>query len=250
MRTLERRAFALTDMQVRAAGGRNTFTGRAVVYGQISDDLGGWRERIEPGAATRTLGRNPDVRFLINHDANLLLGRTVSGTLRLAEADDAGVDVEADLPDTTAARDLTVLMERRDITQMSFGFWVESDSWDGNLHRVHEFDLDGGDVSVVTFPAYPQTSADLRAAAAARLAGMGGQPDTGDVELLTRALTHLRQGRTLPGATAEQIRQAVDALSTLLATPGTPAPPADGGPDLSRSRRRRELELMELVSRT
>ncbi|MGZ0070030.1 HK97 family phage prohead protease, partial [Microbacterium arborescens] len=57
-----------------------------------------------------------------------------------------------------------------------FGFWVVSDSWSGNLHEVREFDFDGGDVSVVTYPAYMQTSAELRAMAKRHLAAENGYP--------------------------------------------------------------------------
>lgn len=177
-RTFERRLFPLTDIQIRAANDderRLHFTGRAVVYDQLSEDLGGWQEVVKPGAATRTLAANPDVRFLINHDPNLLLARTTSGTLRLTE-DAEGVLVESDMADVSYARDLAVSLERRDITQMSFGFWVVSDGWGGSLHEVREFDFDGGDVSVVTYPAYTQTSAELRDVAAARIADAAGYP--------------------------------------------------------------------------
>lgn len=177
-RTFERRAFPLTDIQVRAANdaeGRLHFTGRAVVYDQLSQDFGGWQEVIKPGAASRTLAANPDVRFLINHDANLLLARTASGTLRLTE-DAEGVLVDADMADVSYARDAAVSLERGDFTQMSFGFWIVSDGWAGALHEVREFDFDGGDVSVVTFPAYTQTSAELRSAADRVLADAAGYP--------------------------------------------------------------------------
>lgn len=169
----ERRAFQLSGLQVRAADdrtGRLRFTGRAVVYGQLSEDLGGWRERIMPGAVTRTLAADPDVRFLVNHDPNLLLARTVSGTLRLTEAEGEGLDVDADMADVSYARDAAELIERGDLTQMSFGFWITADGWDGNVHEVYGIDLDGGDVSVVTYPAFPQTSAELAKRAADHLA--------------------------------------------------------------------------------
>lgn len=178
IRTLERRAFALSDIQIRAASddtGRLHFRGRAVVYDQLSADLGGWQEVVKPGAATRTLAGSPDVRFLINHDANLLLARTNSGTLRISEDAD-GVLVDADMADVSYARDIAVSLERGDATQMSFAFWVTRDEWSGNLHIVREFDLDGGDVSVVTFPAYPTTSAELRSAAAAQLRAVEEYP--------------------------------------------------------------------------
>lgn len=178
MKTFERRAFDLSNIQIRAAddnSGRLHFTGRAVVYGQASADLGGWSELIQPGAATRTLAAKPDVRFLINHDQNKLLARTTSGTLQLTE-DDEGVLVDSDMANVSYARDLAVLLERGDTSQMSFGFWVTRDEWSGNLHIVHDFDLDGGDVSVVTFPAYPQTSAELRSAAAGQLSSIATYP--------------------------------------------------------------------------
>lgn len=166
-RTFERRTFHLADIEIREANndtGRLLFSGRPVVYDQLSEDLGGWQEVIKAGAATRTLAGNPDVRFLINHDPNFLLARTTSGTLTLSEDSD-GVKVEADMANVSYARDLAVLLERGDLNQMSFGFWIVRDEWSGNLHIVHEFDFDGGDVSAVTFPAFAQTSAELRSLA-------------------------------------------------------------------------------------
>ncbi|MFH6687461.1 HK97 family phage prohead protease [Cellulosimicrobium funkei] len=187
-RTLERRSFGISGVQIRTVDddtGRLRFHGRAVVYDQLSADLGGWQEVIKPGAATRTLAGTPDVRFLVNHDPNLLLARTASGTLTLSE-DDEGILVDADMADVSYARDLAVLLERGDATQMSFGFWILRDEWSGNLHVVREFDLDGGDVSVVTYPAFPQTSAELRSIAEARVRAADGYP-------LERAQHRLRE---------------------------------------------------------
>lgn len=172
MRTFERRAFTLSNIQIRSASDdehKLHFAGRSVVYDQLSEDLGGWQEVVKPGAATRTLAGDPDTRFLINHNADKLLARTTSGTLKLAE-DDEGLNVDADMADVSYARDLAVSLERGDLSQMSFGFWVTRDEWSGNLHVVREFDLDGGDVSAVTFPAYTQTSAELRSFAQQHLA--------------------------------------------------------------------------------
>lgn len=172
MKTFERRTFPLTNIQIRSASDSEHklhFTGRAVVYDQLSEDLGGWQEVVKPGAATRSLAGDPDVRFLINHDANKILARTTSGTLKLSE-DDAGVLVDSDMADVSYARDLAVSLERGDTSQMSFGFWVTRDEWSGNLHVVREFDFNGGDVSAVTFPAYTQTSAELRSFAQQHLA--------------------------------------------------------------------------------
>lgn len=176
-RTLERRSFPLGDIQIRAVDddGKLRFRGRAVVYDQLSVDMGGWQEVVKPGSATRTLAADPDVRFLINHNPDWLLARTTSGTLRLTE-DDGGLVVDADMAPVSYARDLAVLLERGDLSQMSFAFWVTRDEWSGNLHVVREFDLDGGDVAAVTFPAYAQTSAELRSAAVRHLADIAGYP--------------------------------------------------------------------------
>lgn len=177
-RTFERRTFNLTQIQIRAADektGRLSFSGRPVVYDQLSLDMGGWQEVIKPGAASRTLANQPDVRFLINHDPNLLLARSSSGTMTMGEDND-GMTIGADMADVSYARDLAVSLERGDIDQMSFGFWITRDEWSGNLHVVHEFDLDGGDVSVVTFPAFAQTSAELRSMATKNLESLRGFP--------------------------------------------------------------------------
>lgn len=214
-KTFERRVIPSPDCKIIRASDRTgevVFRGRPWVYGQMSDDLGGWNEIIEPGAATRTLAGKPDVRMLINHDANLLLARTTSGTLDLSEDDEGGI-AEARLADVSYARDLATLIERGDSTQMSFGFWVTADEWAGNLHRVHGFDLDGGDVSSVTFPAYPQTSSELRAKAAEVL-GI----DRADLDLralLTQA-QQLREGKVLSSSNRTLVANARDALSELL----------------------------------
>lgn len=231
-RTFERRVFPLANARVTRADektGTLRFRGRPWVYNQMSEDMGGWQEVIDPGAATRTLGRNPDVRFLLNHDANLLLARTTSGTLRLSEDDEGGI-AEADMANVSYARDLAELIERGDLTQMSFGFWITSDDWTGNLHRVREFDLDGGDVSAVTFPAFPQTSAQLRSTAERVVRDAGQQePETEahEVAAMIRALTganehpelafpELRAGKVLSASNRKLVQDARDALTALL----------------------------------
>lgn len=218
MRTFERRVLPSEGCKILRANdktGELKFRGRPWVYGQQSDDLGGWAEMVEAGAATRTLAKKPDVRFLLNHDSNLLLARTTSGTLTLSEDDEGGI-ADANMANVSYARDLAELLERGDMTQMSFGFWVTSDSWAGNLHIVREFDLDGGDVSAVTYPAYPQTSAELRSILATR--GITGDPVTDDLaELVQRA------GKVLSSDNANLVGQAIEALSALIekATPAT-----------------------------
>lgn len=127
---------------------------------------GGFFEQIEKGAFNRALEEQHDVRFLVDHDPSRVLARTASGTLTL-RSDKQGLAVEADIADTSVGRDLRVLLERGDVSQMSFGFIVTADEWkmqkDGTELRTIK-DLDLFDVSAVTFPAYPQTDAAIRAA--------------------------------------------------------------------------------------
>lgn len=162
---IERREVPVS-MELRDAGEDTyTFVGHAAVFDQRSQDLGGWTEQIKRGAFKRVLG--DDVRFLVNHDPNLLLARTRSGTLRLKE-DPKGLAVEADIAPTTLGKDLRVLLERGDMTQMSFAFTVARDGseWDedadGNLVRTVTRMGELFDVSPVTYPAYTQTDGGVR----------------------------------------------------------------------------------------
>lgn len=156
------------SIQLRAAAapadaGPGTITGHAAVFDQLSDDLGGWRERIAPGAFARAIQRD-DVRALWNHSPMYVLGRTAARTLRLSE-DDHGLAVEVDPPAGVSwVADLMHSIERGDVTQMSFGFRTILDEWDLNgplpVRTLREVEL--FDVSPVTFPAYPQTDVAVR----------------------------------------------------------------------------------------
>lgn len=137
--------------------------GYPAVYDQFSEDLCGFKERIAKGAFKDVL--NQDTVCLLNHDPNYILGRTEAGTLKLKE-DDHGLMMDASPPGTQWANDLMVSVGRGDINRGSFGFIADEDIWerqaDGmNLRTVlHVQRL--YDVSLVTFPAYPQTEIALR----------------------------------------------------------------------------------------
>jgi HK97 family phage prohead protease len=162
------------------------FTGLPILYGErtaIGNPLRwGFYEEIEAGAAAEVLAAGVDCRFLLNHDPRQLCARTTSGTLRLAETDQ-GVTADADLAPVSYVRDVAVLLERRDITGMSFAFRVAEDRWstvevqttDGqtvscDLRTIVRFS-DLPDVSIVTYPAYDATSAGLRSAGTADALG-------------------------------------------------------------------------------
>lgn len=161
----EQRAFeAEIQIEERAEGGRS-IVGHAAVFNVLSENLGGFRERIAPGAFAQS-AKADDVRALFNHDPNFVLGRNKAGTLKLSE-DERGLAIRIVPPDTSFARDLMVSLERRDITQMSFGFsvLVDGQQWeedaDGMVIRTLT-NVRLYDVSPVTFPAYPQTDVAVR----------------------------------------------------------------------------------------
>ncbi|MCW1932621.1 HK97 family phage prohead protease [Pararhodobacter zhoushanensis] len=162
----ERRFFACPDIEVRAAGdaGPTVLIGYAALFDELSDDLGGFREKIAAGAFAKAVGG--DVRALFNHDPNLILGRTRSKTLVLAE-DNRGLRCEITLPNTSIARDLAESIRLGDVDQMSFGFRTKADKWEdinGKLTRTL-LEVELFDVSPVTFPAYPQTEIAKRSLA-------------------------------------------------------------------------------------
>lgn len=180
---LERRAINTEfEFRARPAGGA-VVRGYAAVFDSLSQNLGGFVERIDPGAFTKTLADNPDVRALINHDPSAILGRTRSGTLRLGY-DTRGMHYEVDMPDRQDARDLMVSMERGDVTQSSFGFSVpkNGDVWDYTeegypLRTIRAVNMNNGDVSPVTYPAYTEASSSVERAYRSLAAHFGADLD-------------------------------------------------------------------------
>lgn len=164
---IERRFFS-TRLETRNEEGQPPIIeGYAAVYGVESDNLGGFVEIIEPGFFSEVL--SDDVRSLWNHNDDLVLGRTKSGTLTIEDTN-TGLHTVTTPPDNTWGRDALVSMRRGDVDQMSFSFTVrdDGDSWerraDGVMVRTL---LPGGaaglyDISPVTYPAYPQASAAVR----------------------------------------------------------------------------------------
>jgi HK97 family phage prohead protease len=164
----ETRTFKSQELRANAESRR--VEGYAALFGSESDVLGWFVEEIAPGAFDDVL--SDDVRALYNHDENLILARTASGTLELS-IDERGLRYAFDAPNTTAGNDLLESIKRGDISQSSFGFRVRDDKWE-NM----EMDQNGKkmtktkrtimkverlfDVSPVTFPAYPDTDVARR----------------------------------------------------------------------------------------
>ena len=90
---IEKRYVTAADLEVRRNGSKPPqLVGSALRYDSLSDDMG-FRERIAPGAFTKSLASDPDVRALVDHDSSKIIGRSKAGTLKLFE-DDRGVRVE------------------------------------------------------------------------------------------------------------------------------------------------------------
>ena len=137
--------------------------GYAAVFNKLSVDLGGFRERIEPGAFRQAIQRGDDVRALLNHDPSLLLGRTRSRTVTLEE-DDVGLLTTIRPPDTELGRSTVESIRRGDRDGMSFGFIVREERFNGTGNEVVRTVLEAElfDVTVATYPAYPDTKVAVR----------------------------------------------------------------------------------------
>lgn len=123
-----------------------------------------FKETIQKGAFTRALKKGNDIHFLAEHDENKILASTRNNSLKLVE-DEKGLLMTAEISDTSYGRDYHTLIKDGILRNMSFGFSVDKDKWrklnDGTYTRDIS-DLTLYEVSVVTNPAYPQSSISAR----------------------------------------------------------------------------------------
>lgn len=158
---LERR-MTTGEVEVRAKGSNIYAEGYAAVFEKRSSNLGGFVERVKPSAFNKTI-READVRALWNHDPQYVLGRSGAGTLELS-IDQSGLYYRSLLPNTSYARDLAELLERRDVKESSFTFFKVQDEWGLTPEGYAQRDLiEVGliDVAPVTFPAYPDATSGV-----------------------------------------------------------------------------------------
>lgn len=156
-------------MELRAAtadDGKPRLTGYAAVFNRDSIDMGNWTERVAPGAFAKSISEG-DVRALWNHNTDIVLGRTRSGTLSLSE-DEHGLRMTLDPPDTQYVRDLVIApIARGDVDQVSFGFRAVKERYEYDAERdwvtrtLLEVRL--YEVSPVAMAAYPDTIISARA---------------------------------------------------------------------------------------
>lgn len=145
-----------------------TIVGYAAKFESWSDPIMGWfREKIARGAFDGC--DLSDVIMCFNHNTDSILARTASGTLRL-EVDDVGLRFAFEVPNTTLGSDMLELVRRGDVSKCSFRFGVAQDDWQ-YADEKNGLAMDERtilrfsrvvDVSLVVFPAYPETEASVR----------------------------------------------------------------------------------------
>lgn len=159
---LEKRVFELrkADKESRKIGGY------AAMYDKESENLGWFVERIAPGAFKES--DMSDVRALVNHNDDLILARSSAGTLELKE-DETGLYFEFEAPNTTAGNDCLENIRNGNYSQCSFAFTVKNAKWENETRDGKNVDIriieeieKVYDVSVVTYPAYPDTTVAVR----------------------------------------------------------------------------------------
>lgn len=275
--TLERRTVPAGVEFRDSTEGNLIFEGHAAVFDSWSSDLGGFREMIKPGAFRKALRANPDVRFLFNHNPDLVMARTTvpdgPGSLRLEE-DGRGLRVKAELAPTTAANDLRTLAKAGVVDQMSFAFSMRDggvDDWNSTYtdRTILQFGA-VADVSPVTYPAYPETTASMRS----QVCGIDIVTSQGEVQedLLDALAKRIHRGSLI---VSDEERSRVDAAFVKVGrlspwvveiarrTPGVGsaeslAPPADteemdgdatpvGQPNYRLAARKRRLRIKQLT---
>ena len=147
----------------------NKIVGYAAKYDCPSESLGWYVEYIDYNAFDGVLDKKDDVRCLFNHNDDNVLGRTTNGTLKL-KGDEIGLYFECEInPEITWQQDLLKSIKRGDINQCSFAFTLGKNDYEDTYDRENDIytrHIKGFqklyDVSVVTYPAYPQTEAYVR----------------------------------------------------------------------------------------
>lgn len=184
---------AVGDVAFSLENGKPRIDARAILFDSWSVDLGGFRERIMPGAVEL----DPDLVALFDHSTDKVLGRVSAGTMSVNE-DARGVAFTAYPPNTTWAQDLRVSMERGDIKGCSFRMIVDQDRWytEGGMVYRDVQKARVSELTVTSMPAYPATSAEARSAVKA---------------------IEQRVGRVLSAQNEDALKAAIEQLQTVLA---------------------------------
>lgn len=200
----ETRFFTVAPVELRDASTEAPkFSGFASTVDQpytVNDMFGEFEETMVRGAFTRSLARNDNVKLLINHDG-IPLASVGSGTLRLSE--NPHLHAESTLDGASPlVQTVRSAMVRGDLNQMSIGFRVLQQEWskDYTQRRITEARLI--DVSIVTEPANPYTSASLRSQWA----------ETMKRQAILDLLTEVRAGAALSSATMKTLQTVLTSI--------------------------------------
>lgn len=164
-----KREMRYAGSELRASGdnGKMVIKGRPAVYNSLSKNLGGFRELLVPGCFDESLD-DPEIYASYNHNESAIIGRVSAGTLQV-DSDSVGLTMRCELPQNTLGRDLYESIKRGDVNKMSFGMFVDQDSWDvasdesgqkferRSVKRARLFEC-----SPVTTPAYDASSVSAR----------------------------------------------------------------------------------------
>lgn len=171
MNNIEKRFLDMMPEAITGEGGIPIIRGTSPVFNAISEvlidaEIGPFREVIEPTALDALFSRGtPDTRGRMDH--KIVLGRTKNNTLILRKTEKG---IEYDIlvnPDDPEAMSAYRKVQRGDVDGASFMFTVppNGETWEMQdgipLRRVREIDQ-LMDVGPVTYPAYPQASANAR----------------------------------------------------------------------------------------
>lgn len=164
------RRFTSVPVEIRAGKDpqRSTIGGYAAKFNRMSQNLGGFKEVIAPGAFNRSASQGwPDVQARYNHNDDQLLGTVGGNSLRLS-VDSEGLLYDVDLLDDEMSQRVYKLVGRGDVRQSSFAFIAEDDEWETDdtgypLRTLRQVRL--LDVAPVNAPAYLDTSVGLRSLA-------------------------------------------------------------------------------------
>jgi uncharacterized protein len=169
MNQVEKREKAIRDFKTKFTITRaeqdeteNVIEGYFALYEQETELFKNTYEIISRGAFDNTIKK--DVRALWNHNTQYVLGRSKNGSLQL-RADEKGLFGTIKLPKTQYAEDLYELVKRGDIDQASFGFNIldeDLEELSNGGYRWRMKDIDLHEISVVTFPAYENTTVHAR----------------------------------------------------------------------------------------
>lgn len=135
---------------------------------EMYDFFGPYIEVMDAEAFDSTLGRDPDVAFLLNHRGLTMarsLGRPGEEPTLVLSADERGLVTEAYVnPKRSDVHDMLVAIQDGNVTEMSFAFMIVRGIWspDYSEYRIKEVDLHRGDVSAVNYGANPYTSIGAR----------------------------------------------------------------------------------------